>query len=252
MNRTIVFDLDGVVYLGERQIPGAGSTLTALVERGNRVLFCTNNSAQTPAQSAEKIRSVTGFDASSESIVTSAMAAGTLIEDEQGPVFVIGEDGVVAAVEGAGLRITQDHTEATVVVAGIDRHLTYRRLAQASLAVQRGARFVGTNADASFPRPDGLYPGAGSILAALSVATGVDPEVAGKPNMAMRRLISSRSEGEVWMVGDRPDTDLAMAVAEGWTSVLVLTGVVTRPEHSTIRPDHVIASIADLGGVVPS
>ena len=250
MTRTVVFDLDGVLYLAEEEVPGAGAVLRALTDAGVRVLFCTNNATRTRVQAAEKIERVTGFPADPETIFTSAVAAASIVSRADEPVFVVGEEGISEALDARGIAETQDHRASRTVVAGLDRYLTYERLAHAGLAIRRGARFVGTNGDVTFPRPDGLYPGAGSILAAIAAASGTEPELAGKPHAPMRRLIGTKAVGDVWMVGDRPDTDLAMATEEGWTSVLVLTGVVSDPAEASVRPDHVIESVATLPELV--
>jgi 4-nitrophenyl phosphatase len=223
MNPTIVFDLDGVVYLGDEEVPGAGSVLSGLSERGFTVLFATNNSWRSADEGAAKIRRVTGYRAEPSQYVSSASAAASLLGPHDGPVLILGGPGIVDAVEGAGAAITEDPTEATVVIAGLDRQLTYEKLHLASSAVRNGARFIATNLDPTFPTPTGLMPGAGSMVAAVETASGTAPEVAGKPYPPMRHLVTElASGGSVWMVGDRVDTDLAMAYAEAFRSPAVM------------------------------
>ncbi|HEX2420182.1 MAG TPA: HAD hydrolase-like protein, partial [Acidimicrobiia bacterium] len=148
-----------------------------------------------------------------------------------------------------GIAITDSGAEAEAVVVGIDLALSYERLRQASQAAAGGARLIATNDDPTYPAEDGFWPGAGSILAAVETASGKRAEVAGKPNRPMRDLIRSNLiSGPVWVVGDRPDTDLALADAEpGWQSILVLTGVVTTPDGVEPPPD---AVADDLAGAV--
>jgi 4-nitrophenyl phosphatase len=112
-------------------------------------------------------------------------------------------------------------------------------------AIRNGARFIATNDDATFPTENGLMPGAGAIVAAIAAASGVSPIVAGKPNEAMRSLIRSRGVGRAWVVGDRPDTDVAMASAEpDWSSVLVLTGVTDETSADSNHADHVVPDLS--------
>jgi ribonucleotide monophosphatase NagD (HAD superfamily) len=107
-----------------------------------------------------------------------------------------------------------------------------------------GARFIATNTDPTFPIADGLLPGGGACVAAVQVTTGVDPEVAGKPHPPMRNLLRAKGIGEAWVIGDRVDTDIALARAEpDWTSVLVLTGV-TGPGRSSDGADHTVPDLA--------
>lgn len=238
---TLICDLDGVVYLGDTEIPGSGAALGRIHDAGWNLVFCTNNATRTPEQAAEKIHRVTGYEAASDQVVTSAQAAATLI----GPsdvVFVLGGAGLVAAVSEVA-TVTGDWRKASVVVAGLDPGLSYERLSAAVLAVGAGARFVASNHDATYPTPEGLRPGAGAIVAAITEATGVEPEVAGKPHAPMRELLASRARGDTWIVGDRADTDLAMGVAAGWRTIRVSTGVQDRSE---IRPD---VELPDLAAV---
>ena len=246
---TIICDLDGVVYLGDEEVPGAGQALRRLETGGYRLLFATNNSSRTRAEGASKIARVTGYRCAPEQFVSSATAAGGMLRPEDGPAFVVGGPGVREAVAEAGVGVTDDPLAARVVLIGLDVDLTYGKLAAATRAVRNGARLLATNHDATYPTPDGLLPGAGSLAAALETATDVTADVAGKPFAPMRRILGAMAaDGKVWMVGDRADTDLAMANDEGWTSVLVLTGVVTDPASVDPPPDVVLASIADLPG----
>jgi ribonucleotide monophosphatase NagD (HAD superfamily) len=117
--------------------------------------------------------------------------------------------------------------------------------------VRNGARFIATNRDVTYPSPTGLKPGAGSIVAAVEAASGVVPVNAGKPEPIMRKLLGEMLvHGPVVLIGDRPDTDLAMADAEGWVSVLVDTGV-TRPDEAVHpAPTHRLASITSVPGLI--
>lgn len=242
---TLICDLDGVVYLDDEEIPGSGRALRRFDDAGWRIVFCTNDATRSPRAGAEKLLRVAGYPATPDQIVTSAMAAASILEPGE-RVFVVGGEGLVEAVEARGAEIAHDWRAVDSVVVGLDPDLTYERLSGAVLAVGRGARFVASNHDPTFPTPEGLRPGAGAIVAAISHATGAEPEFAGKPYAPMRRLLSERADaGPVWIVGDRDDTDLAMGRTEGWNTAHVLTGVPEEPvEQPTLRAAD-LAAVAD-------
>ncbi len=247
MTGTVVFDLDGVVYLGGQGIPGAGASLSETQEAGYQLLFCTNNSSRGREPTAEKIRRTTGFPASADQVISSATAAAHLVAGRARRAFVVGGEGIVEAFAESGVETTTDWRHADVVVVGVDFDFTYAKLSDAMAAVRGGAWLVATNRDSTYPTPEGLAPGAGSVVAAVETASGTAAVAAGKPEVPMRSLITSRlGAGPVWVVGDRPDTDLAMAHAEGWGSILVLTGVTDDAAGLRPPPDHVVASITDV------
>jgi 4-nitrophenyl phosphatase len=166
-----------------------------------------------------------------------------MLGEDRGPVMVLGSEGILSALDEVGVPVTDDPRQATALLVGLDWDLSYDRLTRAADAVRMGARFIATNTDPTYPVADGLLPGGGACVAAVAVTTGVAPEVAGKPNPPMRALLRARGIGEAWVIGDRVDTDIAMAVAEeDWHSILVLTGVTT-PEQAALA-DHTVADLA--------
>ena len=245
--RNLIFDLDGVLYRGEEAVPGAGGALARVAVAGLEIVFVTNNSTRTVHETAKKIATLTGFEAQAEQVVSSAQAAAAMVTVEEGPVLLFGAAGARSALAERGLTMVDDWRDAGVVIVGLDPGLSYEGLTAAVMAVSKGARFIATNVDVTYPTPEGLWPGAGALVAAVQAATGVEPEVAGKPHAAMRKLLRDRlAVGESLVVGDRPETDLALGVAEGWTTVLVLSGV-TPPEAEVVPPpDHVLDTVADL------
>jgi len=245
---TIASDLDGVVYLGDKGIPGAGEALRRLVDDGYRVLFVTNNSSRSRDEVASRIASFTGFPADPADVVGSGLATARFMAGRVASALVVGGDGLRTTLEGEGIAVVEHAEEAEAVVVGLDPDLTYRRLAEATRALRNGAAFYATNTDATFPTPTGLWPGGGAIVAALVVASDREPVVCGKPHGPMRDLVRSMADGAVLVVGDRPETDLAMGKEEGWPTALVLTGVVSDPAEvdPAFTPDLVVASLADL------
>lgn len=248
----VICDLDGVLYRGSSPIPGAGEALQKLYAEGVRVVYVTNNSTRSPRASAEKIRRLTGVEVDSSEICTSAMAAASVLRPEDDPVLVVGEEGIIEAVKEKGLSTTSHPSMASSVVVGLYRGLTYDTIGNAADAVRNGARFIATNRDDTYPTANGIKPGSGAIVAAVAAVAGVEPEVCGKPHAPMRSLIRELGISRAWVIGDRVDTDIALAVDEpDWRSVLVLSGV-TGPEGSEGTADHVVADFAAAVDVVLS
>ncbi|MGH8912612.1 MAG: HAD-IIA family hydrolase [Acidimicrobiia bacterium] len=250
MNGTLVCDLDGVVYLGETAIVGAADALVKAEEHGWRILFATNNSARPPADVVAKLLRVAGYHAVEDQIVTSAMVAGSLVR--VGPVLIMAERGVEEAIVDHGFELTDVPGLARTVVAGLDSGITYDRIDRAAAAVRAGAELIVTNRDPTFPTDHGLLPGAGACAAAVETAAGVVGVTAGKPSEAMRQFLERRSTpGPIWIVGDRPDTDLALAHGERWHSALVLTGVTSSARGVEPVPDLVAPDLAAaIAGIV--
>lgn len=241
----VVCDLDGVIYRGGVALPGVSAALQELAEVGAHVFFITNNSTRTADATAEKISRVTGVGVMPGQVLTSGMAAMTMLDGDDEPVFVVGEAGLRAEVENAGLALTEDPVRARSVVVGLTRSLSYDLIADAMRAIRNGARFIATNDDSSFPTEDGLAPGCGAIVAAIAVSSDAVPEVAGKPNPPMRSLIESNLDGPAWMIGDRLDTDIALAHGQpGWRSILVLTGITSREAAEGTDADFVVEDFA--------
>jgi len=248
-----LLDLDGVLYRGEQPIPGAGDAVDRLRELGKRVAFVTNNSSRTPGAVAEHLARV-GVRASEEEVVTSALVTADLLASRgTEAVYVVGEEGIRSALSARGIAVVDvenDGAEPDTVVVGWDRHATYASLARAALLVERGARLVATNPDASYPAPEGALPGAGALLAVITTTTGAEAEIVGKPHPPLLRAALDRAGGgRPIVVGDRLDTDVAGAAATGWDSALVLTGIATREESARADPAPTYV-VDDLRGLV--
>lgn len=239
-----MIDLDGVVWLEAEPIPGGAAAIAAVVASGDDVVFVTNSSWSTVARQEERLRAA-GIDADGRVLTSAQAAAGLCRPGER--AFVVGGPGVREALDERGVTLV-DGTEVDVVVVGLDRQLTYDRLATATRAIRAGARFVATNGDVTYPTPEGLLPGAGSIVAALVAATGTSPLVAGKPEAPMCALVRRRLGAHGVVVGDRPDTDGRFAIALGYRFALVLSGVTQRGALPVFPSPDVIAD--DLAGAV--
>jgi len=250
-----VFDLDGVVYLGDEVVPAAPEALDQVRGMGVKVAFVTNNSYRPPDLVVEKLNRL-GVKAADGEVLTSAQAAVRLLGGRDGldgvRVLVVGGPGLRQALEAAGARLVDGPAwrDAEVVAVGFDPDLTYGRVRDATLAIRAGARFVGSNPDTTLPTPEGFWPGAGATLALLRASTGVRPEVAGKPERALLDTAAAAiGPGPYLMVGDRADTDLDGAHRLGWSTALVLSGVTRLADlpELTNAPDHLLA---DVGGLL--
>jgi glycerol-1-phosphatase len=249
-------DLDGVIWRGDEPIPAAADGVRQLRGAGIRVGFVSNNSSQPVADVVAKLER---FDvpAGPDDVLTSALAAAALLAESLpagAPVLTCAGPGVVEALESVGL-VPVDHGTVDAVVVGFHRDFDFDELARASSAVRAGARFVATNLDATYPMPGGaMLPGAGSIAAAVAVASGRQPEVAGKPEPATVALVRERFGHHGVVVGDRPSSDGALASALGWPFGLVLSGVtaaVAPPGGEAIPSPPPPFVAADLAALAP-
>lgn len=241
-----VLDLDGVVWLGDEPIPGSAEAIARLRAAGERLAFVTNNSFGTRSAVAEKLARH-GIAAAGD-VITSAMAASALVEPDE-RVIVCGGPGVAEALaERGAIVVADDDISADVVVVGYDPGFDYARMKRAAQAVRGGARLIATNDDATYPTPEGLIPGAGSILASVVTASGVAPEVAGKPHPPMVDVVRAHLGEATIVVGDRPDTDGRFASAMDVPFGLVLSGVVGADDLPVTPEPQFVA--ADLAGLV--
>lgn len=248
-----LLDLDGVVYRGEEVIAAAAETIETLRKANRRMVFLTNNSSRSPAGVAEKLVGL-GIPATGEDVVTSAVVtAETLAAEADGrSAFVVGEEGIIEALRAVGVSIVdRDARAVDYVVVGWDREADYDKLRTAALFVRRGARLVATNADATFPAPGGeLWPGAGSLLAAIETASGVRARVIGKPQTPLFESALERAgTRSALVVGDRIETDVGGASAAGLDGAVVFTGAATPADlldHDALP----VAALEDLSGLL--
>jgi HAD superfamily hydrolase (TIGR01450 family) len=270
--RLAIFDLDGVVYRGDRPIRGASALAGAVHERGIWVRFATNNSMATRTEYAVRLTRM-GIAATAAEVVTSTSATIDHLRahmPEVRRVLAVGAPGMIAELGGAGFVVTpvaeaapREYSGGSLparydaVICGLDQEIDYRRIAIAASAIRDGARFVATNADARYPVPEGFLPGAGAVVAAIRTASRVEPLVIGKPEPAMFLSILERAgvpPEEALVIGDSPDADIVAARRAGIPSVLVLTGVadaaVAEGLEGERRPDWVAADPAAVAALL--
>ncbi|WP_421617467.1 TIGR01457 family HAD-type hydrolase [Brevibacillus sp. TJ4] len=245
-----LLDLDGTIYRGNEIIPGVVEFLSALKQQQIPYLYLTNNASVTPQQVAERLQKM-GVDAKADEVYTSAMATAQYLREQAGEgskVYMIGEHGLREALLEAGFTISED--EPQYVVVGIDRSFTYEKLAVAARAVRNGAVLIATNGDAAVPTNKGLYPGNGSLVAAVSVASGKAPVVVGKPEPIIVRYALQKlgvSGEETIIVGDNLHTDIEAGAKSGLDSLLVLTGFSTADEaaSSPVKPTYIARDLLE-------
>jgi len=254
----IVFDMDGVIYRGNQPIEGSREVIEYLREKGIPFVFLTNNSTRTPSMYRQKLLSM-GIDVPAERIITSGLATRLYMAKHMEPwkIFVIGGEGLHEEMEKLGWGVVSleecregKWKEIGHVVVGLDPKLTYEKLKYGTLAIRNGATFIGTNPDTTYPAEEGLYPGAGAIIASLKASTDREPIIIGKPNEPVYEIVREKlgPVDEIWMVGDRLDTDIAFAKRFGMKAIMVLTGVSTLEdvERSGVKPDLVLPSVKEL------
>ena len=259
---TLIIDMDGVLWHGDQPIPGLVEFFAILRERKIRFILATNNASQTAEQYVNKLARM-GVTVDSAEILTSAMATALYLAQRTQPastrVFVIGEKGAREPLLDQGFTLTGLYEVnapgdtgpkkgADYVVCGMDRELTWDKLATAALNLNAGAQFIGTNPDTSLPTELGFTHGNGAIIAALQAATGIAPTIIGKPEPLMYQqalaLLGVEPTGTL-AIGDRLETDILGAVRAGIPSLMVLTGVSSEADlkTSTYQPDWVLPDI---------
>ncbi|MGE7183874.1 TIGR01457 family HAD-type hydrolase [Peribacillus sp. NPDC006672] len=225
-----LIDLDGTMYRGTEQIAEAAGFINDLKKRDIPYLFVTNNSSRTPAQVADKLRSI-GISTEDDQVFTTSMATANYIAEqkEDASVYVVGEEGIIEALKEKGMKLVDEHPD--FLVMGIDRGVNYEKLSKACLAVRNGAVFISTNGDIAIPTEKGLLPGNGALTSVVSVSTQVQPIFIGKPESVIveqaLRVLGVPKE-ETIMVGDNYDTDILAGINAGIDTLLVHTGVTTK------------------------
>ncbi|WP_313804589.1 TIGR01457 family HAD-type hydrolase [Cytobacillus sp.] len=242
-----LIDLDGTMYRGTELIKEAADFVNELIKLDLPYLFVTNNSSRTPEQVAEKLRSFS-IPAAATQVFTTSMATANYIYEQknEASVYVIGEEGIRTALADKGLAFAEENAD--YVVVGIDRSISYEKLATACLAVQNGATFISTNGDIAIPTERGLLPGNGSLTSVITVSTQTKPIFIGKPEsiiMEQALQVLGTKKSETLMVGDNYDTDILAGMNAGMDTLLVHTGVTTKELLSGYekKPTYVVDSL---------
>ncbi|WP_226346615.1 HAD-IIA family hydrolase [Agilicoccus flavus] len=243
-------DMDGVLVREEHEIPGASEFIAALVASDCRFQVLTNNSIYTARDLRARLQA-SGISIPESAIWTSALATASFLSEQrpEGSAYVIGEAGLTTALHDVGYILTERDPD--YVVLGETRTYSFESITRAIRLIEKGARFIATNPDASGPSPEGSLPATGSVAALITRATNVEPYYVGKPNPLMMRTalnrIDAHSESTV-MIGDRMDTDVISGLEAGLRTILVLTGSTTRDrvDRFPYQPTRICESIADV------
>ena len=245
-----ICDMDGVIYHGNKILPGVAEFISWLQSEGKEFLFLTNNSGSTPKELQQKLARM-GLDVPEKHFYTSALATAAFLR-EQSPgcsVYAIGEAGLFNALYDAG--ITMNDVNPDYVVMGEGKSYSLDSLTKATNLVLNGARLIGANSDVSGPIENGITPACRALVAPIEMATGTQAYFCGKPNPLMMRtglkLLGCHS-GEAVMVGDRMDTDIISGLESGMSTVLVLSGVSTPETLKTYayRPTVVLDGVGEI------
>ncbi len=251
---TLLLDLDGVIYEGNRAIVDAVDSIIDLRAKGIQIGYITNNASRTSEAIAQQLKSF-GLELSVDDVITSAQAGVGLLKQivpAGSKVLVVGGEGLRSNVLLAGFEIVESSKDSPVaVIQGFDPSVGWKHLAEASYAIQNGAKWVATNQDWTIPREEGLAPGNGTLVSAVHTAVGQLPVVAGKPEKAIfETALSHFGTTSAVYIGDRLDTDVLGANRTGIGSALVMTGVTTRKEllaaKADSRPSYILGTLKDL------
>ena len=245
-----ICDMDGVLYHGDRLLPGAAEFVGWLQTSGKKFLFLTNSSNRSPQELRQKLQRV-GIDVPVDHFYTSALATASFLASQcpGGSAYVIGEAGLFNAIYTAGL--TMDDVSPDYVVVGETRGYNYEKLERAAALVRGGARLIGTNPDLTDRTEAGIVPACGALVAPIELATDVKAYFVGKPNPLMMRhalkRLGARRE-ETVIVGDRMDTDIVAGVEAEIATVLVLSGVTSRADlpRFSYRPGLVLEGVGEI------
>jgi HAD superfamily hydrolase (TIGR01450 family) len=272
----LLVDLDGVVYRGSDPVPGVAAVLAARVAAGDAVVYVTNNSMHYRADYVRRLADM-GAPVAPDRIVSAPRATALYLREhhpEVRRVLTVGASGLDRELRDVGLDVVNSGVAAErmakegldgiaaaggpqAVVAGVDPQLTYLRLAAAADCLRGGARFIATNRDPTYPTERWIRPGAGAVVAAIEVASGVSPIVIGKPEPLLMEQAARAGGGvatDAIVIGDGIVTDLAAARRVGARTILMLTGVSTREAAEALpeseRPLALAADAAELDQVL--
>lgn len=245
-----ICDMDGVIYHGNRLLPGVKEFVDWLYKNDKKFLFLTNSSARSPLELQLKLKRM-GLEVDESHFYTSALATAKFLSSQHPgcSAYVIGEPGLYNALHDAGITI--NNIDPDYVVVGEADNYNYDNICQAVSLVLGGAKLIGTNTDLTGPMENGIVPACRALISPIELTTGKSAYYVGKPNPLMMRkglhMLGVHSS-EAAIIGDRMDTDIIAGIESGLDSVLVLTGVTSREslEQYPYRPRLVLNSVGDI------
>ena len=250
--QNLIIDMDGVLWHGDKALPGLIDFFATLRARNIKFVMATNNAGKTGDEYVAKLAKH-GVSVTHDEILTTPQASAHYlsIHKPDARIYVVGSPSLASELRATGLIVVSEaeaQTANCVVMGGIVGHLTYEKLAEACLLIRAGALFIGTNPDLTFPGERGVIPGNGALLEALRLATGVAPLIIGKPEPEMQVQAMQRMGGtpaNTAVIGDRLDTDILGGQRAGLCTIMVLTGISNRAEaeNGSIAPDYIVDDI---------
>ncbi|MCK5871493.1 MAG: HAD-IIA family hydrolase [Methylococcales bacterium] len=257
----LIIDMDGVLWHGDTPIAGLNNFFNTLREQSLPFILATNNSTLSALDYTRKLKSMK-VEVEEKEILTSSMVTATYLAEhypaESNSIFMIGEQGLKVALLEKGYRLKETHEspDADIVVCGLDRQLTWEKLATATLTLRAGARFIATNGDSTLPTERGIVPGNGTTLAALEVATdGMKAQCLGKPEVFMYEQalkLLDKKASKTLVIGDRLNTDILGAVRADIRSVMLLSGISSRDDLMDVyyQPTWIMDDINELSQTI--
>ncbi|CAJ1198310.1 Acid sugar phosphatase [Companilactobacillus paralimentarius] len=250
--QTYLIDLDGTMYRGKDRIPEAKVFIDNLNAKGIDYYFLTNNTTKTPQQVADNLTNNHQISARADQVVTPSLATAAYVKNmfdddvKNHSAYVVGEYGLKSAVFGTGIKLNE--TNPDVVIVGLDYDVTYHKFELATLAIKRGAFFIGTNADTNLPNERGLVPGAGSVISLVETSTQQKAKYIGKPERDIMDFAAKAKNFDpktALMVGDNYNTDIKCGINANVDTLLVYTGVSTHEDiaKQEIKPTHEVESL---------
>ena len=248
--KAFICDMDGVIYHGNKVLPGTAEFIDWLKRENKEYLFLTNNSGLTPRELQQKLERL-GLDVPEERFYTSALSTAAFLRD-QAPscsAYVIGEAGLLNALYDVG--VTMNDYDPDYVIVGEGRAYSLDTLTKATNLVMKGAKLIGANSDASGPVENGIMPACRALIAPIEIATGKTAYFCGKPNPLMMRsalkMLGVHSADSV-MIGDRMDTDIITGTESGMSTVLVLSGIssLETVDQFAYRPTVILDGVGDI------
>jgi NagD protein len=245
-----IIDMDGVIYHGNRLLPGVSEFVAWMESSGKKYLFLTNSSERTPKELKEKLERL-GINVGEDHFYTSALATAGFLSSQKpnGSVFIIGDAGLIHALYSVGFTI--NNVDPDYVVVGETHSYNFENIEKAVNLVLKGARLIGTNSDVSGPIENGITPSTKALVAPIEIATGKKAYFVGKPNPLMMRIARKKlglETEEVIVIGDRMDTDIRCGLESEIDTLLVLSGITSRDDIDKFpfRPQYVLNGLIDL------
>lgn len=245
-----ICDMDGVIYHGNKLLPGVKEFVDWLKKENKKFLFLTNSSERSPKELKEKLSRL-GIEVGVEHFYTSALATAMFLQSQHpnGSAYIIGEAGLINALYDVGY--TMNNVNPDYVVMGESRSYSYERIEKAVNLVLRGAKLIGTNPDLTGPIEDGIAPATKALIAPIELATGKNAYFVGKPNPLMMRnalkILNCQRENAT-IIGDRMDTDIIAGIESEINTTLVLSGITQKEDLSLYpyKPDFVLSGVKEI------